>query len=233
MLYGALVSFIERWIISLKRKYVLIIFLLFIIFYLLTTYSLRNCQPANGNIQQNNTVVTNTQKPEATDKLNEIYEAFLQNRISSEDKEDKESYYLRDYWNGAVLEDSRIRYALFDMTGDEIPELHILTNISYSIHTIENNHLVKWFGGDRYCRPLNNRAIIQKIDNGTGYIVLNDKGEEVLCVSFSKSGNDYRFSTGGGDIKLSKKKWEKLTKPFLAIDSDKIIWEDVNLNFLK
>ena len=220
----------------MKRNYVLVIFLSVIAFNLLTSCSLKNCQPANENIPQNNTAATNAPKPEETDKLNEklkLYKAFLQNRISSEDKEDKESYYLKDYWNGAILEESRIRYALFDMTGDEIPELHILTNISYSIHTIENNHLVKWFGGDRYCRPLNNRAILQEIDNGTGYIVLNDKGEEVLCVSFSKSGNDYRFSTGGDDIKLSKKQWEKLTKPFLAIGSDKIIWEYVNLNFSK
>lgn len=222
-------------VLSMKKNYVLIIFLSFIVFHLLTACSSKNRQPANENILQNNTATTDVQKTEETDKLNEklkLYKAFLQNEISSEDKEDKESHYLRDY----CTEEGGIRYALFDMTGDEIPELHILTDISYSIHTIENNHhLVEWFDGDRYCRPLNNRAILQEVElHDTGYIVLDNKGEEVLCVSFGKSGNDYRFSTGGDDVKLSKNQWEKLTQPFLAIGSDKIIWKDINnLDFLK
>ena len=173
-----------------------------------------------------------------TDELNEklkLYKAFLQDEISSEDKEDNEFHSLRDYCNRVVPEEDGIRYALFDMTGDEIPELHILTDISYSIHTIENNHLVEWFDGDRYCRPLNNRAILQKVElHNTGYIVLDNKGQEVFYVWFGKSGNDYRFSTGGDDVKLSKNQWKKLTKPFLTIGSDKIIWKDINnLDFLK
>lgn len=48
------------------------------------------------------------------------YKAFLQNRVSSEDKENKGSYYLTDYCNWVVPGKTKdgIRYALFDMTGD-------------------------------------------------------------------------------------------------------------------
>lgn len=104
-------------------------------FHLLTVYSAKNSQPANENIPQNNTAATDVQKIEETDELNErlkLYKAFLQDEISSEDKEDKEFYYLRDYCNWVVLEENGIRYALFDMTGDEIPELHIPTTIARS-----------------------------------------------------------------------------------------------------
>lgn len=110
-----------------------------------------------------------------------------------------------------------IRYALFDMTGDELPELHVLTDISYAIHTIENNQLMVWYHGDRYNRPLNNGMIFRKGDSessGDGWIVLDSKGAEVCWFWFGKSGNDYRFSTSTGDedIKLWKNQWEKMKK---------------------
>lgn len=77
--------------------------------------------------------------------------------------------------------------------------------------------------------------ILQKAASDSGgdsYMVLDGKGVEVSCVWFGKSGNDYRFSTGGEDIKLSKNQWEKLKTPFLKIGSDKIIWKNIgNLNF--
>ena len=126
-----------------------------------------------------------------------------------------------------------MRYELCDLTGDGLAELHVLTDISYSVHTIEGNRLVEWFDGDRYCRPLDNGAILQQVDsNDTTYIVLNAKGEEVFWTWFGKSGNDYRFSTGGDDVKLSKSQWEKLTEPFLSIGSDEITWKAyTNIDF--
>lgn len=222
----------------MKKNYVLIIFLSFIVFHLLTACSSKNRQPANENILQNNTATTDVQKTEETDKLNEklkLYKAFLQNEIYSETRSDG-SWYLRDFCNRVVpgkTEDG-IRYALFDMTDDGLPELHVLTDISYSIHTVENNRLVTWYEGDRYNRPLNNRAILQKIvSTGTHYVymVLNSKGEEILYIGFSEppgSNGKYLFNTGEDNVELSKSEWEKLTKPFLSIGSDKIIWNDVN-----
>ncbi|MBO4996998.1 MAG: hypothetical protein J6D02_03255 [Lachnospira sp.] len=144
---------------------------------------------------------------------------------------------MRNFCNLVVPEETEdgIRYALFDMTGDELPELHVLTDISYSIHTIESNQLITWYTGDRYNRPLNNRAILQKVESAGitySYIVLDSKGQEVLNVGFADllghHGGKYLFNTGDEDIELSKSEWEKLTRPFLTIGSDKIVWKNIN-----
>ena len=69
----------------------------------------------------------------------------MQNEISSEDKEDKKIPLFKRLCNQVVQRRDGIRYALFDMTGDEIPELHILTDISYSIHAVEER-IILWNG---------------------------------------------------------------------------------------
>lgn len=136
---------------------------------------------------------------------------------------------------------TEINYALYDMTGDGLPELHVSTDISFSIHTIEDNHLITWYSGDRYCRPLNNGAILEKIEStGTSYCYsfLDSKGEIVLNVGFAEPPKGakrniyaYYFGTGDGDtlhdIEVSKREYKKLTKPFLAMKSDKIIWKHI------
>ena len=221
------------------KKYTLISFLIFAVCLFLTACSSKSSQSPDESSLQSSAAAIDTQKTEETDELSERlkrYKAFLQDEISSEHKEDKESYYLRDFCNVVVPEKTEdgIRYALFDMTGDGEPELHVLTDISYSIHTIENNQLTTWYEGDRDNRPLNNRAILQKVEStGTHYtyIVLDSKGEEVICIGFAEppgSKYKYLFSTGDDDVELTKSDWDKLTKPFLTIGSDKIIWKNIN-----
>lgn len=165
------------------------------------------------------------------------YKAFLQGEISSKSKE-KEPRYLDSFCFDSNPKNHKIKYALFDMTGDGEPELHVHTGDTYSIHTIENNQLIVWYDGDRHGKPLNNGAILEKVESTGvhyGYTVFNSKGEKVLSVGFSKppkgaiwSGYKYSFDTGNGDVELSKKEWEKLTKPFLSVGSDKIVWKDIS-----
>mgnify|MGYP007004119206 CR=1 FL=1 len=144
-------------------------------------------------------------------------------------------YNLKDYCNNFNKLDKTgngVRYALFDMTNDGIPELHVLTDISYSVHTVEGKKLITWYEGDRYRRPLNNKAILGKTESSETYyeyIVLDNKGEEVFSCAFAKNQrNICLFSNGEDYIKLSKRKWEKLTSPFLSIGSDKINWKNIN-----
>lgn len=207
--------------------------------FLLTACSLKNSQSEDENTLKNRETDVNTQQQkEETDELSarlKQYKSFLKDEICSENKSN-DSYYLKDFCNSVVPEKTEdgIRYALFDMTGDGMPELHVLTDISYSIHTIEDNKLITWYEGDRYNRPLNNGAILQKVEStGThyAYIVLDSNGEEVICVCFSEppgSKSKYLFTTGDEYIELSKSDWDKLTRPFLTIGSDKIIWKDIN-----
>lgn len=220
-------------------KKVCVLTVLFAVFLSLTACSLKSSQSSNENSPQNSVNSVDEKTDELSVRLKQ-YKSFLKDEISSENGSEG-AWYLRNFCNRVVPEETEdgIRYALFDMTGDELPELHVLTDISYSIHTIENNQLITWYRGDRYNRPLNNRAILQKPEtagNVYAYKVLDSKGQEVLCISFAEpleQPGKCLFGTGDEDIELSKSEWDKLTRPFLTIGSDEIIWKNINdLDFL-
>lgn len=218
----------------MKKKYIL---LLLISFTMGVISSLMLMLPLTEKKSQksisddkNNTIA---EMNELSDILKQ-YSLFLKNGVGSNNKKG-EIYFLEDYCNNYNELDKTgngVRYALFDMTNDEVPELHVLTDISYSVHTVEGKKLITWYEGDRYRRPLNNKAILGKTESSETYyeyIVLDNKGEEVFSCAFAKNQkNIYLFSNGEDYIKLSKRKWEKLASPFLSIGSDEINWKNIN-----
>ena len=218
----------------MKKKYTVLILISFamgVIFSLMLMLPLaeKKLQKSISD-DRNNTI---TEMNELSDILR-LYNLFLKNEVGSNNKKG-ESYFLKDYCNNFNKLDKTgngVRYALFDMTNDGIPELHVLTDISYSVHTVEGKKLITWYVGDRYRRPLNNKAILGKTESSETYyeyIVLDNKGEEVFSCAFAKNQrNICLFSNGEDYIKLSKRKWEKLTSPFLSIGSDKINWKNIN-----
>jgi hypothetical protein len=218
----------------MKKKYTVLILISFamgVIFSLMLMLPLaeKKLQKSISD-DRNNTI---TEMNELSDILR-LYNLFLKNEVGSNNKKG-ESYFLKDYCNNYNKLDKTgngVRYALFDMTNDGIPELHVLTDISYSVHTVEGKKLITWYEGDRYRRPLNNKAILGKTESSETYyeyIVLDNKGEEVFSCAFAKNQrNICLFSNGEDYIKLSKRKWEKLTSPFLSIGSDKINWKNIN-----
>lgn len=219
---------------DMKKKYTVLILISFamgVIFSLMLMLPLaeKKLQKSISD-DRNNTI---TEMNELSDILR-LYNLFLKNEVGSNNKKE-ESYFLKDYCNNFNKLDKTgngVRYALFDMTNDGIPELHVLTDISYSVHTVEGKKLITWYEGDRYRRPLNNKAILGKTESSETYyeyIVLDNKGEEVFSCAFAKNQrNICLFSNGEDYIKLSKRKWEKLTSPFLSIGSDKINWKNIN-----
>ena len=208
---------------DMKKKYTVLILISFamgVIFSLMLMLPLaeKKLQKSISD-DRNNTI---TEMNELSDILR-LYNLFLKNEVGSNNKKG-ESYFLKDYCNNFNKLDKTgngVRYALFDMTNDGIPELHVLTDISYSVHTVEGKKLITWYEGDRYRRPLNNKAILGKTESSETYyeyIVLDNKGEEVFSCAFAKNQrNICLFSNGEDYIKLSKRKWEKLTSPFLSI----------------
>lgn len=219
---------------DMKKKYTVLILISFamgVIFSLMLMLPLaeKKLQKSISD-DRNNTI---TEMNELSDILR-LYNLFFKNEVGSNNKKG-ESYFLKDYCNNYNKLDKTgngVRYALFDMTNDGIPELHVLTDISYSVHTVEGKKLITWYEGDRYRRPLNNKAILGKTESSETYyeyIVLDNKGEEVFSCAFAKNQrNICLFSNGENYIKLSKRKWEKLTSPFLSIGSDKINWKNIN-----
>ena len=219
---------------DMKKKYTVLILISFamgVIFSLMLMLPLaeKKLQKSISD-DRNNTI---TEMNELSDILR-LYNLFLKNEVGSNNKKG-ESYFLKDYCNNFNKLDKTgngVRYALFDMTNDGIPELHVLTDISYSVHTVEGKKLITWYEGDRYRRPLNNKAILGKTESSETYyeyIVLDNKGAEDFSCAFAKNQrNICLFSNGEDYIKLSKRKWEKLTSPFLSIGSDKINWKNIN-----
>ena len=219
---------------DMKKKYTVLILISFamgVIFSLMLMLPLEEKKLQKSiSDDRNNTI---TEMNELSDILR-LYNLFLKNEVGSNNKKG-ESYFLEDYCNNYNKLDKTgngVRYALFDMTNDGIPELHVLTDISYSVHTVEGKKLITWYEGDRYRRPLNNKTILGKTESSETYyeyIVLDNKGEEVFSCAFAKNQrNICLFSNGEDYIKLSKRKWEKLTSPFLSIGSDKINWKNIN-----
>jgi len=165
-----------------------------------------------------------------TNNYMEQYQAFLRGDISAVNKSG-EAHCLKDLCLNYDAEKSNIKYSLFDMTGDEIPELHILTEAAYNILTMNDEQLAIWYEADYHSRPLNNRAILEKVES-TGvhysYTLLDNKGDVIFRCGFSEPAGDklpFLFNCGEGDVELTEKEWDKLTKPFLSIGSDKIGWK--------
>ena len=218
----------------MKKKYTVLILISFamgVIFSLMLMLPLAEKKLQKSISEDRNNTIT--EMNDLSDILR-LYNRFLKNEVGSNNKKG-ESYFLKDYCNNFNKLDKTgngVRYALFDMTNDGIPELHVLTDISYSVHTVEGKKLITWYEGDRYRRPLNNKAILGKTESSETYyeyIVLDNKGEEVFSCAFAKNQrNICLFSNGEDYIKLSKRKWEKLTSPFLSIGSDKINWKNIN-----
>ena len=132
-------------------------------------------------------------------------------------------------------------YALFDMNGDGIPELHLrpIVGGGYAVFTYIDGQIVLWHDGPDYESPLNNRAILYERDGAAPthinyyYLVLDSDGNEVSKVYFSKyHSTDQSGSAESTDYdvfmfedkKVSKEEWNSLTHKYLLISSDLIIW---------
>ena len=182
---------------------------------------------------------TDVQETDVSDECIEQYKAFLRGEISSQTKDEEVGpQYLKGFCNTVIPEedDEVIHCALYDMTGDGVPELHLLTDSSYTIHTVRKGQLITWYEGDRYNRPLNNGMVYEKIEStGTHYAyqVLDSEGEEIFYVGFSTPPEGlekkwgYLFSTGDDNVNLTKREFNKVAKRFLKMKSDKIIWKQL------
>lgn len=171
-----------------------------------------------------------------------LYNKFLSKKINALDKNGN-TITLDEYFNDES-ENTYRQYAIYDMNGDDIPELIIRTVKGLNIFWIKNDKVTLWYQGTNYAKPLNNKAILYERPGGAPvhtdyqYIVLDYTGEEVLKISFSEyyGGDDPLFSEhfGSNEVYLineqqvSKTIYENLCKtPILSIADDAIEWKDI------
>jgi hypothetical protein len=150
-----------------------------------------------------------------------------------------------DVWGGHRGEDFA-QYALFDMNGDQIPELHVRGGIKYNIFTYLGNQLLHWYIGSTYENPTNDRAILYTRHGAAPkhmsyqYTILDFWGNTLLCFDFQKfvhveEREGMRYQADDYDengqyvfdgVEVSKSQWDALTERYLTSTSDLIIWKN-------
>ncbi len=173
------------------------------------------------------------------------YNNFLAGSIKAQDSKHEISDGAVNIKDISLEPDLKTYYALFDMNGDGIPELHLrpIVGGSYAIFTYLNGQIVLWHEGPDYESPLNNGAILYERDGAAPthinyyYLVLDSDGNEISRVYFSKyhsvdeiglnESNDYDVFIYE-DKEVSKDEWDSLTNEYFSISSDLIIWNLLN-----
>lgn len=172
------------------------------------------------------------------------YNNFLAGSINAQDLKHEISDGVVKIKDISLEPDFKTYYALFDMNGDGIPELHLRPVVggSYVIFTYLDGQIVLWHSGPDYESPLNNGAILYERDGAAPthinyyYLVLDSNGNETSKVSFSKyhsvddsgktESTDYNVFMME-DKEVSEEEWNTLTKDYLSNSSDLIVWKEL------
>jgi len=172
------------------------------------------------------------------------YKKFLAGSMNAQDLKQEISDGVVKSKDISLEPDFKTYYALFDMNGDGIPELHLRPVVggSYLIFTYLDGQIVLWHSGPDCESPLNNRAILYERDGAAPthinyyYLVLDSNGNETSKVNFSK----YHSVDDSGktesaeydvfmmeDKEVSEEEWNSLTKDYLSNSSDLIVWKEI------
>lgn len=172
------------------------------------------------------------------------YKKFLAGSINAQDLKHEISDGVIKIKALSLEPDFKTYYALFDMNGDGIPELHLRPVVggSYLIFTYLDEQIVFWHTGPDYESPLNNGAILYERDGAAPthinyyYLVLDSNGNETMKVNFSKYHSvDESGKTESADYdvfmmedkEVSEEEWNSLTKDYLSNSSDLIVWKEI------
>ena len=115
-----------------------------------------------------------------------------------------------------VKEDNVVQYAFFDVSGDQVPELHVRSQSHYYVINYEEGDLKVWANLTPYYKPLNNRAFLHTRSGGTPthifyhYIVM-----KIVISMISKA---LRFRRKIGKIRRMN------TCPYWMIRFNGVVW---------
>jgi len=215
-------------------------------------------QPSDSSSAQTSTVEPSANNIESSSKNNEsssnespaydealaAYKKFLAGSMNAQDLKHEISDGVVKIKDISLEPDFKTYYALFDMNGDGIQELHLrpVAGGSYLIFTYLDGQIVLWHSGPDYESPLNNGAILYERDGAAPthinyyYLVLDSNGNETLKVNFSKYHSvDESGKTESADYdvfmmedkEVSEEEWNSLTKDYLSNSSDLIVWKEI------
>jgi hypothetical protein len=211
-----------------------------------TTVTEKPAKPAASDTTQTSDEVSsaNTDESTASNEAIAAYDNFLAGTIDAQDVKHEISDGVVTIKDISLEPDLKTYYALFDMNGDGIPELHLrpVAGGSYVIFTYLDGKIVLWHNGPDYESPLNNGAILYERDGAAPthinyyYLVLDADGKEVSKVNFSKYHSvDESGMTESTDYdvfmiedkEVSEDEWNSQTKEYLTNSSDSIEWKEL------
>lgn len=174
----------------------------------------------------------------------EAYNKFLSGTAEAQDAKKAISNGVVAIQDISLEPDLKTYYALFDMNGDGVPELHLrpVEGGKYVVFTYTDGQVVLWHDGPDYESPLNNGAILYERDGAAPthinyyYSVLDSDGKEISRVEFSKyhSVDESSLSESAdydvfmiAEKEVSESEWNSLTSAYLSISSDLIVWNEL------
>lgn len=209
---------------------------LYLILALIFLFALSACEENSANTQTTN-----------KDAALVAYDNFLAGSIKAQDLKHEISDGVVTIKDISLEPDFKTYYAIFDMNGDGIPELHLRPVVggSYAVFTYLDGQVVLWHDGPDYESPLNNGAILYE-RNGAApthinyyYLVLDSHGNEISKVYFAKyhSVNESNQTESTDydvfmfeDKEVSQDEWNSLTSKYLTNSSGLIIWNELKSN---
>jgi len=221
-----------RWLTAMKKLWELLVCTLFILTLLSGCNKLQNaCSPV---------IIAEDQPPPVEEKALNAYSEFFKGNIAlSEDEMKKVDSFdfeddLLEIFKDCGSFDT-LTYALFDVTGDGIPNLLIRENfmviLAYENDSLSVIYSNRFFAGHFYVLT-NGATLHYRVGNAPlslnyHYQTLNNDGTVIESVSFNKNmdGQDSKFIYFEFDgEEISEEEWNQRTQPYLSIDE--IEWKD-------
>lgn len=128
-------------------------------------------------------------------------------------------------------------YTMYDMNGDDVPELIIKTQLELLVYWVKDGAVVSWYSDTAYTSPLNDGTLLSVREGAapkhTDYIyqVLNYEGEVVYKLEFSEyeaaTFQDVQYVKKHyiNGIEVSEAAYASITEDILRMKGDNILWK--------
>lgn len=118
------------------------------------------------------------------------------------------------------------QYALFDSTGDGLPELHVKTARDYIIYTCKDNEMVLWTSLDPATVLFDDGTFMTENTSHAGYktynyFALDSQANEISKMLFMETESGY-FEVN--NMQVTNEQWKAYMEPYLGKNSESIHW---------
>ncbi|MDR2132438.1 MAG: hypothetical protein LBP30_03725 [Clostridiales Family XIII bacterium] len=205
------------------------------LFFLVVTASvLAGCEdarfPSTGNVRADAEEKAAANAADEYEAAMFAYRDFLLGELLAAGTDGGAAINIDDIFYAPYRQDAK--FVLFDVNGDELPELHLRTPVAHMVLSHSDNKLSLWYEGSSYDRLMDNGAILyHKSDVAPAreiyvYREFGKYGELLPEIYFEKldGDDDGNYDTyKHGDEIITEKEWEERTA-LRFWGSDAVMW---------